>query len=516
MPFKDPEARREYQRRWRQERHDAWFADKVCANCGATENLELHHLDKETKVDHRIWSWAEDRRLEEIAKCIVLCDPCHNATHRHGTPEMYATGCRCESCTTMNWLAGFNSRKQEENPASAFCRENGGGGTRTRVSGNPDAPDLQGERESVPGDPARPSLCNSSPRPSRLSPVAQNGRLAKLARRSGGRRDAGRGCPLGSNVFTFDPGPIGFDIQVRQQCSSGSRPIALAQPGNRKCERDGSFRVGSHLPGPLGRGVELRPGARVASTNTRDGAELAAPTQLHPRTAVVTRAGKDGALVEGTCPRKAGRRRSFTAWLDAGSIPAGSITLSSCTTASVNTAGAASQSEQEVRNQVSRRMRGARWRARSVGPRSVSSFRNQRITVGLVRRGGVVRAQRVALHLAPAETRHEAGVRALGARLLEDLQVAVRAWVERRGCVERNVGSSLRRRDVVHVGHLEHRRLTLAGSGASGVVDVRDRQAAGAGADPRGLVHRVGARQLARLAADIASVRSPLTTRAPW
>jgi hypothetical protein len=31
-------------------------------------------------VDHRhIWHWTKARREEELAKCEVLCDVCHNA-----------------------------------------------------------------------------------------------------------------------------------------------------------------------------------------------------------------------------------------------------------------------------------------------------------------------------------------------------------------------------------------------------------------------------------------------------
>lgn len=107
-------------------------------------------------------------------------------------------------------------------------------------------------------------------------------------------------------------GRIGFDGSVRQQCSSGSRPTALAQTGNRKCEPHGSLRVGSHVP--RGVGARVRPGRRVT-----------APTWLTARTDELTRAGKDGALVEAehSAP-EAGRRHGCTAWSDAGSTPAGS------------------------------------------------------------------------------------------------------------------------------------------------------------------------------------------------
>jgi len=101
MPFKDPEARRAYIRKWdkahRQQlfayhqklwkdRRDAFFKDKVCVRCGATENLELDHIDASTKDPRlrqarrsadNIWRWAEPRRAVELAKCQVLCRPCN-------------------------------------------------------------------------------------------------------------------------------------------------------------------------------------------------------------------------------------------------------------------------------------------------------------------------------------------------------------------------------------------------------------------------------------------------------
>lgn len=121
-------------------------------------------------------------------------------------------------------------------------------------------------------------------------------------------------------------GPIGFDGLVQTQCSSGSRPTVLAQPGNRKCElhpfvRDedaSDDRRSAAVVPPV-----VRPGPRVAGTNARDGAEPAA-SRLRAWTAALTRAVKDGDLVEGTCPRKAGTRCGSTSGTDAGSTPAGS------------------------------------------------------------------------------------------------------------------------------------------------------------------------------------------------
>lgn len=114
MPFKDRAAHREYQRRWVAERRAEYFADKDCAWCGSTDRLELHHADPNKKVHHAIWSWGRERRLNEIAKCVVICRACHERAHaearlieaelRHpcGTVQAYKRGCRCDECRKGN------------------------------------------------------------------------------------------------------------------------------------------------------------------------------------------------------------------------------------------------------------------------------------------------------------------------------------------------------------------------------------------------------------------------------
>ena len=114
MPYADPAAQRAYQRRWARERRKAFFADKACEWCGATEQLELHHRDTSKKESHKIWSWGEARRLAEIAKCIVLCNTCHKHAHFEtrrveaelrnpcGTVAAYKRGCKCGPCTLAN------------------------------------------------------------------------------------------------------------------------------------------------------------------------------------------------------------------------------------------------------------------------------------------------------------------------------------------------------------------------------------------------------------------------------
>lgn len=77
MPYRDPAAQREYQRKWLAGRRDAWLEGKWCVRCGTSSDLQIDHIDPRRKVEHRIWSWSEDRRVAELEKCQVLCDTCH-------------------------------------------------------------------------------------------------------------------------------------------------------------------------------------------------------------------------------------------------------------------------------------------------------------------------------------------------------------------------------------------------------------------------------------------------------
>lgn len=102
------------ERRLREE----FFADKSCAQCGTAERLELDHVDPTTKDPRlkrstsRIWRWEEADRVAELAKCQVLCRPCHRAKSGreqaermrarpivHGKHTSYTgRGCRCDLC----------------------------------------------------------------------------------------------------------------------------------------------------------------------------------------------------------------------------------------------------------------------------------------------------------------------------------------------------------------------------------------------------------------------------------
>lgn len=114
MPYKDIEKQKQFQRTWVATRKYEFYKDKFCSWCGDNDYLELHHTDPSQKESHNIWSWGEEKRNAEIAKCEILCESCHDDYHReidtingnacvHGTKSMYRNqGCRCEECKKWN------------------------------------------------------------------------------------------------------------------------------------------------------------------------------------------------------------------------------------------------------------------------------------------------------------------------------------------------------------------------------------------------------------------------------
>ena len=84
------------------------------------------------KVSHRIWSWSEKRRLEELDKTQVMCYSCHKAktfseNGRHGRSR-YEAGCRCFICKEAKSVANARraTRGSQEARRYAHTVETGG------------------------------------------------------------------------------------------------------------------------------------------------------------------------------------------------------------------------------------------------------------------------------------------------------------------------------------------------------------------------------------------------------
>ena len=110
MGYKDAEQQREYQRQWMAERRAKALEGMSCAYCAATEDLHFHHFDPAIKVSHNVWSWTEERRREELAKCIVLCRSCHVDHHRQNRPQFCKRGHELTEANSY-WKPGRTTRE---------------------------------------------------------------------------------------------------------------------------------------------------------------------------------------------------------------------------------------------------------------------------------------------------------------------------------------------------------------------------------------------------------------------
>ena len=109
MPLKG-QAKRDYDIAYRNKRREEWIdrQGRVCVLCGGVDGpWEIDHIDPATK-EHRVvslWSRTENVREYELAKCQLLCEPCHHTKTgleqrkpiTHGMSG-YGRGCRCDLC----------------------------------------------------------------------------------------------------------------------------------------------------------------------------------------------------------------------------------------------------------------------------------------------------------------------------------------------------------------------------------------------------------------------------------
>ncbi len=91
----------------------AWVLDLMggkCVKCGSVDKLEIDHVDRKTKSFSvsLLLTFPRAQVLEEIKKCQLLCQPCHQiksileqgkkpARGTHGTVSAYRY-CRCQLC----------------------------------------------------------------------------------------------------------------------------------------------------------------------------------------------------------------------------------------------------------------------------------------------------------------------------------------------------------------------------------------------------------------------------------
>ena len=125
MPYKNKEKQKEAQNKWYREvvkpRKEAWFKENgPCVVCGSWENLELHHKDPAKKESHNVWTWKEERRLAELAKCEVRCTKCHDDAHYVEPPEGMAWCSNCKQYVPLEKF-GPQNRPGERRKVRSYC-----------------------------------------------------------------------------------------------------------------------------------------------------------------------------------------------------------------------------------------------------------------------------------------------------------------------------------------------------------------------------------------------------------
>jgi hypothetical protein len=120
MPYKDLQKQKEAQRQWYlnnkkkclesskrskpgvRRRRALWVSQiketLTCVECGEDRGpcLTFHHTDPTTKIQTiaRIaWEASKEKVIEEIKKCIVLCQNCHTLLHWEAHNGKYVKGC---------------------------------------------------------------------------------------------------------------------------------------------------------------------------------------------------------------------------------------------------------------------------------------------------------------------------------------------------------------------------------------------------------------------------------------
>lgn len=124
-----------YMRKYTRERYHARRNAAIehlggrCVHCGTDEDLQIDHIDPTTKtldLARKTHNSTEERFWEEIAKCQLLCKPCHikksrkergqeDARETHGTLSSYRY-CKCELCKAAKaaYMKEYHRKRREK------------------------------------------------------------------------------------------------------------------------------------------------------------------------------------------------------------------------------------------------------------------------------------------------------------------------------------------------------------------------------------------------------------------
>lgn len=125
MPYKNIEKQRNWQLIWIKKRRIQWLTQNgPCKQCGSWKQLEVDHIKPETKINHRIWSWAKARRLKELAKCQVLCKKCHRIKSNLAMRIIPPNGKGwCTRCKKFLKIQEFWKNKSRWNGLNGNCKK---------------------------------------------------------------------------------------------------------------------------------------------------------------------------------------------------------------------------------------------------------------------------------------------------------------------------------------------------------------------------------------------------------
>lgn len=112
---------REYYKKRKQKVID--YLGGKCVKCGTTERLEVDHIDPKQKSFHINKRLSLNQIKDELAKCQLLCTPCHRAKtseenkgFTHGTIYSWMRKrCKCDVCNAAKriWYDARNKKRRK-------------------------------------------------------------------------------------------------------------------------------------------------------------------------------------------------------------------------------------------------------------------------------------------------------------------------------------------------------------------------------------------------------------------